>query len=106
MKMDNGGTTNTCFDDTYHRHCCRLCAFLAKLDASHLLHQSDKGRHIAEIRKLSQLSIKGIRHTQLGIYLEPGVRYYLDNGSQVQNFFKDQPFSWSLQFGIRLNMGK
>ncbi len=43
---------------------------------------------------------------QLGIYLEPGVRYYLDNGSQVQNFFKDQPFSWSLQFGVRLNIGK
>lgn len=43
---------------------------------------------------------------QAGIYLEPGIRYYFDNGSQMQNFFKDQPFSWSLQFGIRLNMGK
>ena len=43
---------------------------------------------------------------QLGIYAEPGVRYYFDNGSQVQNFFKDQPFSWSLQFGVRLNIGK
>ena len=43
---------------------------------------------------------------QLGIYLEPGIRYYFVYGSQMQNFFKDQPFSWSLQFGIRLNMGK
>ena len=43
---------------------------------------------------------------QLGIYAEPGFRYYFDNGSKVQNFFKDQPASWTLQLGIRLNLGK
>jgi outer membrane autotransporter protein len=41
---------------------------------------------------------------QLGIYAEPGFRYYLNNGSTVQNFFKDQPASWSLEFGVRLNL--
>ena len=41
---------------------------------------------------------------QLGIYAEPGFRYYLDNGSTVQNFFKDQPASWSMQFGIRFGL--
>ena len=41
---------------------------------------------------------------QLGIYAEPGLRYYFDNGSKVQNFFKDQPTNWSLQLGIRLNI--
>ncbi len=41
---------------------------------------------------------------QLGIYAEPGFRYYFDNGSRVQNFFKDQPACWTLQFGIRLNV--
>ena len=41
---------------------------------------------------------------QLGIYAEPGLRYYFDNGSKVQNFFKEQPTNWSLQLGIRLNI--
>ena len=43
---------------------------------------------------------------QLGLYAEPGLRYYIDNGSKVQNFFKDQPTSWTLQLGIRLNLAR
>lgn len=43
---------------------------------------------------------------QLGLYVEPGFRYYFDNHSSVRNFFKDQPFSWSLQMGVRLNLGR
>lgn len=39
---------------------------------------------------------------QLSIYAQPGYRYYFDNGSTVQNFFKSHPSSWSLQFGLRL----
>lgn len=42
----------------------------------------------------------------LGIYAEPGVRYYFDNGSRMQNYFKDRPTSWTLQVGLRLNLGK
>lgn len=40
----------------------------------------------------------------LGIYAEPGLRHYFDNGSSVQNYFKDQPTSWTLHLGIRLNL--
>ena len=42
----------------------------------------------------------------LGFYVEPGLRYYFDNHSPVQNYFKDKPTAWSLQLGLRLNMGK
>lgn len=42
----------------------------------------------------------------VGIYAEPGLRYSLKNDSKVDNFFKDQPFNWTLQIGIRLNLGK
>lgn len=42
----------------------------------------------------------------VGIYAEPGVRYYLKNNSNVKNYFKDQPLNWTLQLGIRLNFGK
>lgn len=41
---------------------------------------------------------------QLGIYVEPGVKYYFDNGSRLRNFFKDKPTSLNLQLGLRLNI--
>ena len=41
----------------------------------------------------------------LGIYAEPGLRYYFDNGSGMQNFSKDKPTSWNLQVGFRLHLG-
>ena len=41
---------------------------------------------------------------QLGIYVEPGVKHYFDNGSNVSNFFKDKPTSFNLQLGLRLNI--
>ena len=41
---------------------------------------------------------------RLNLYAEPGFRYYFDNGSSVQNFFKEKPASWSLQLGVRFNL--
>ena len=38
---------------------------------------------------------------QLGIYAEPGIRYYFDNGSSVSNFFKDKPTDFHLELGLR-----
>lgn len=43
---------------------------------------------------------------ELGLYAEPGYRYYFNNGSNIQNYFKDQPHNWSIQFGLRLNLNK
>ena len=41
---------------------------------------------------------------QLGLYAEPGVRYYFNNHSSVDNIFKDKPWTFSLQIGVRLNV--
>lgn len=41
---------------------------------------------------------------QLGLYVEPGLSYYPDNKSHIQNFFKDKPLSLSLQVGLRVNL--
>lgn len=41
---------------------------------------------------------------ELGVYVEPGVRYYIDNGSVIENYFKDKPLGFSLQLGLRLNI--
>jgi hypothetical protein len=40
----------------------------------------------------------------LGLYAEPGLSWYPDNGSRLQNYFKDKPLTFSLQLGLRLNL--
>lgn len=40
----------------------------------------------------------------LGIYVEPGLRYYFDNKSQVENIFKDKKLSFQLQIGLRIDI--
>lgn len=37
-----------------------------------------------------------------GLYCEPSLRYYPDNGSTVKNYFKDEPWKISLHVGLRL----
>ena len=41
---------------------------------------------------------------QLGIYVEPGIKHYFDNGSHIRNFFKHRPTNFNLQVGLRLNI--
>ena len=69
------------------------------------------GDHTADIDKdRAQFSVGGGVGVQLnivkqlGVYVEPGVKYYFDNGSMVQNVFKDHPCNFSLQVGLRFNM--
>ncbi len=39
---------------------------------------------------------------RLGLFIEPGVAYYFDDGSKIETIRKDQPFNFSLQGGLRL----
>ena len=43
---------------------------------------------------------------QLGVYVEPGLTWYPDNGSSLQNYFKYKPLNFSLQLGLRLNLAR
>lgn len=43
---------------------------------------------------------------QLGVYVESGMKYYFDNGSQIENIFKDKKLNFNIQFGLRFNVGK
>lgn len=40
----------------------------------------------------------------VGVFGEAALRYYPDNGSSVQNYFKDKPLGPSLQAGLRFNI--
>lgn len=54
-----------------------------------------------------QLSVMGAVGAQysvtrhIGIYVEPGVAYFFDDGSHVQTIRKETPFNFNLQGGIR-----
>lgn len=37
----------------------------------------------------------------LNIYAEPGVAWYIDNGSDVKNIWKDKPVTFALQIGLK-----
>lgn len=39
-----------------------------------------------------------------GLYVEPGVGYYFDNGSNVKTIYKEKPFNFNLNVGFRLTV--
>lgn len=39
----------------------------------------------------------------IGLYAEPGIAYYFDDGSQVETIRKEHPFNFNLQFGLRFS---
>jgi opacity protein-like surface antigen len=43
---------------------------------------------------------------QIGVFVEPGVKYYFDNKSGVENYFKEHPVRFNLQMGVRFEMNK
>jgi hypothetical protein len=43
---------------------------------------------------------------QLSLYAEPGINHYFDNGSKIENYFKNKPTSLKLQVGVRLDLQK
>ena len=61
-----------------------------------------------ETVKPMQFSVSGAVGAQLnatkrvGIYVEPGVAYYFDDGSDIQTIRKENPFNFNIQAGIRL----
>ncbi|MGN0213910.1 MAG: outer membrane beta-barrel protein [Muribaculaceae bacterium] len=40
---------------------------------------------------------------KLSIYVEPSVKHYFDNDSNIDNIYKDKPTNFSLQVGLRFN---
>lgn len=60
-----------------------------------------------ETVKPFQFSVSGALGAQmnvtkrLGIYVEPGVAYYFDDGSDIQTIRKEAPFNFNIQAGIR-----
>nr|AGH14067.1 hypothetical protein [Prevotella sp. Sc00033] len=41
---------------------------------------------------------------QFGLYLEPSLGYYFDDGTSVEHYYKEHPLAPSIQFGLRLHL--
>ena len=41
---------------------------------------------------------------QLGIYLEPSLGYYFDDGTSLEHYYKEHPLAPSIEFGLRLHL--
>ena len=60
------------------------------------------------MEKPVQFSVNGALGAQwnitdnFGIYAEPGVAYYFDNGSPIETIYKDKPFNFNFKLGVRL----
>ena len=40
----------------------------------------------------------------MGIYAEPGVAYYFKNNSEIETFYKENPFNFNLRVGLRFSI--
>lgn len=43
---------------------------------------------------------------QLGLYLEPSLGYYFDDGTSLEHYYKEHPLAPSIEFGLRLHLRK
>lgn len=41
---------------------------------------------------------------RLGVYVEPGVSYYIDNGGTVSTIYRDKPLNFNLNLGLRFTI--
>lgn len=74
----------------------------AKMQTGDIVTDADKDR--------TQWSVGGAVGIQyniiprMGIYAEPGVRYYIDNKSSVETIFKEKKLNFNLQLGVRVEL--
>ena len=80
------------------------CNVKATIKANGIKNDIDRDR-----LQLSTMAAIGLQYdvtSQLSIYAEPTARYYFDNNSAVSNYFKEHPFTFNLQVGLRWNINK
>ena len=42
----------------------------------------------------------------IGLYAEPGISYYFDDGSDIETIYKEKPLNFNLNLGVRFTFGK
>ena len=44
--------------------------------------------------------------SQFGVYLEPSLGYYFSDGTQLEHYYKEHPLAPSIEFGLRMHLGR
>lgn len=74
----------------------------AKMQTGDITTDADKDR-----TQWSVCGAVGVQYNiipRMGIYAEPGVRYYIDNKSSVETIFKEKKLNFNLQLGVRVEL--
>ena len=74
----------------------------AHLETDGLERHLDKDRLLFSVGGRAGAEYRFLPH--FGIYLEPGLRYYIDNGSRLQTVFKEKPLQLDFQMGVRYSL--
>ena len=84
-----------------------------ELDRTYVLNNQIKQTETEEITiKPLQWSVNaslGMQYdfnSSIGIYAEPGISYYFNNGSSVKTIYNDKPLNFNLNLGIKYTFGK
>src|SRR5574344_2665148 len=84
-----------------------------ELDRTHVLNNQIKQTETEEITiKPLQWSVNaslGMQYdfnSSIGIYAEPGISYYFNNGSSVKTIYNDKSLNFNLNLGIKYTFGK
>ncbi len=85
----------------------------AKIDKEYVICHKGVGRGKEDIRdKPLQLSVgcaAGVQYNLvnlLGVYVEPGMNYYFNDGSPLQTIYKEKPLNFNFNIGLRLTFGE
>lgn len=72
--------------------------------------RSAETEHIGEHPLQMSASVSaGVQYNvagSVGIYAEPGVRYYFDDGSSLRTIYKDRPLNFNIDIGVRITIGR
>lgn len=85
----------------------------AKLDKEFILDNQKKGSESKSLQeKPMQWSVNASVGVQcnivnsMGIFVEPGIGYYFNDGNSIQTIYKEKPLNFNLNMGIRFTFGK
>lgn len=76
----------------------------AKMKTENVETEKDKDRPQFSVDAALGAEYRFLPH--LGIYVEPGIKYYVDNKSSVENIFKERPCTFNLQLGLRFTINE
>lgn len=85
----------------------------ARIEKTFILDKQPKGSETADIPdkplQWSANATLGLQYNiadAVGLYVEPGISYYFDDGSPISTIYKEKPVNFNLNLGLRFTFGR